>query len=336
MTLLGGVLFNLAVLLPSAVAQFDGSGFGGYTPPTPRCPAFTCPKGQKPLFKEGFKVWAYGCPDSGTNFIDSSSLRDFDINNPLKGLAKRNTSKCCVEKEICHRTCGMTSQLCFDSYQSCIKKVCKADQNCLFSAQISDMTLGSPADDDDDKAEDGKDQFDPAKAACKAYGRDQKRACGCVDAEDWRPGVEARLRDFYAAYNPEKLDETGQIKEQDLEAIWKQWEGKEPQLFLELTKKYKDSAVEIRQKPKPKPPAPKEEAAKIEDPLQKEQQQLKDKLQGASGKKREKLEAEILELTKKRVAKLRKEKDDAVAVEDFVKAKELKHQIKLLDPNDEL
>ena len=47
-----------------------------------------------------------------------------------------------------------------------------------------------------------------------------------------------RLKSFYQKFNPEKLDEKGEIK--DVEEVWKKWKGKEPSMFMALATKYKD------------------------------------------------------------------------------------------------
>lgn len=236
-------LLWLSALAPAAVGQFGGAGGGGgWTPPPPVCPSFTCPAKQRPVSKEGAKVWAYGCKESGVSFLNTAS---FNPNDPLSGLkSQNNVDKCCVEKEICIRTCGMTAVACHEHFQKCSKKICKADQNCNMMAQLADM-MSQPLEDEKLGADAG-----PDGRKCAVYNQAQREACECAPKDEWQGHVESRLTDFYKKYNPEKLDKSGKIK--DTKSIWKTWKGKEPEMFFELTKKYRKEAVEIRVKPKPK------------------------------------------------------------------------------------
>merc|ERR1719281_1787167 len=122
---------------------------------------------------------------------------------------------------------------------------------------MSGPTWGEEAEFDKPK---GKDH-DPQ---CKSYDRWQSDSCECVEQEKLEETNDKRLKTFYKLYNPEKLDDKGEIK--DLEEVKKKWKGKEAQMFLALTMKYKDKAIEIRQKPKPKPYSPpKDDASGSED-----------------------------------------------------------------------
>ena len=45
---------------------------------------------------------------------------------------------CCVEKDICKQTCGMSSTFCEEKYKKCSAKVCKNDQSCLMKASMAE------------------------------------------------------------------------------------------------------------------------------------------------------------------------------------------------------
>lgn len=228
-----------------AQSQFGG---GSYTPPAPICKPFKCPAGQKAVGKPETKVWSYGCKESGANIF---SMANLDPNNPLAGMQNQRTvNKCCLERDICKQTCGTTSKECHDAYQSCTKKICKGDQNCMLGAMMADIT--SDPSDTDYTSKDYK--YDPEAQKCKAYDRGQNDACQCVPKDDVKKANEEKLAQFYKKYNPEKLNKDGKIK--DVAEVWKKWKGKEPAMFVALSTKYKDKVVEMREKPKRPPPPP--------------------------------------------------------------------------------
>jgi len=263
----------LLVLLAPALcsAQFGGSD---YSPPAPVCKPFKCPAGMKAAGNFDNKLWSYGCKDSGVNFLSMG-----DLNNPLGGMNKgKNVDKCCVERDICKQTCGMTSVECHNNFQACSKKTCKGDQNCNLAAMMSD-TRSDPEDLEEPK-KDPKEPFDyekdRQKRDCRGYENAQKAACACVPNEDWQLTTDSNLKAFYRKYNPEKLDDSGEIK--DIEQVWKKWKGKEPHMFQALATKYKAKAVTIKEKPKPPPYKP-------PPPLSKEEQQKEDKRMAEQRKK---------------------------------------------------
>jgi len=236
--------------LRPAYAQFGGAG-GGYSPPAPICPAFTCPSGQKAVGKaEHIPVVSYGCKDSGMNVFNAGS---FDPNDPLGSMKQggKNLNKCCVERDICKQTCGMTSKECHDGFQKCQAKVCKGDQNCQLQGMIADMG-GDPYHNPDDLPADKR--YDPEMSKCRGYSEAQKNVCRCVAKDDKLSANEEKLKAFYGKHNPEKLDDMGDIK--DVDEVWKKWKGKEAQMFVALATKYKDKVVEIKEKPKPAPYEP--------------------------------------------------------------------------------
>merc|ERR1712066_272034 len=121
----------------------------------------------------------------------------------------------------------------------------------------------------------GKDPKEPydyekerQKRDCRMYDKGQNASCVCVPKEDWQLTTDANLKAFYRKFNPEKLDDSGEIK--DIEEVCKKWKGKEPQMFLALANKYRAKSVTIKEKPKPPPYKP-------PPPLSKEEQEKEDK-----------------------------------------------------------
>lgn len=318
-----------------------------FSQPPPICPAFTCKAKQKAVAKADAMVWAYGCKDSGMNFLNMAS---FDANDPLGGMkGQKNVDKCCVEKEICMRTCGMPSKTCYEKFQKCSKQICRGDSNCEMMAQFSDI-LSVPYDTDREK------KLSEHERRCLPYTEAQQEFCECVPKDEWQGAVEGRLKSFYKSFNPEKLTADGEIKE--IGSIWKQWKGKEPEMFMTLTTKYKDKAVQIRQKPKPKPytdpdtrgaassdtekgdaPEPRGAgvelgdeddggfAAKLRD-LEERKARAKD---AEDYDLAQELKDEAVSLKREEVQRLTSEKDAAIAAEDYLQAKKLKAQISKLE-----
>merc|ERR1719223_1012827 len=251
------VAFAAAAILPVAHGQYGGGpagGFLGYSPPAPICPSFTCSAGEKPAPKPDLQIISYGCKDSGMNVFSAGS---FDPNDPMGGLMNnkggKNLNKCCVERDICKQTCGMTSKECHDVFQKCSTKICKGDQNCQLQAMISDVS-GDPFDEEGvGGVGGGKDKkYDPEESNCRGYKNAQQSSCQCVPKAEVKDTNEAKLKAFYAKHNPEKLDDMGDIK--DVDEVWKKWKGKEPAMFMALATKYKEKAVTMKEKPKWKPP----------------------------------------------------------------------------------
>merc|ERR1712232_268960 len=304
------------------------------------------------------QLWSYGCKESGMSFLNAGS---FDPNDPLGGLKQQQfgVDKCCVERDICKQTCGMTSKACHDNFQKCSQKTCKGNQNCQLQAMMSEI-MSEPYDPDEYKDPDKK--YDPEESKCKGYKRSQEEACQCVVADSWQNTTEEKLKGFYGKYNPEKLDKNGDIK--DVAEVWKKWKGKEPDMFLALATKYKQKAVEIRIKPKPPPPPPykppsadgepedsteetsyvppspppREEAANA-DGADTEFDAKLSELQAKKLKAAEDEEYEVADATKQEIAALRKSeaarlrglKSKAIEGEDFREAKRLKARLAKVD-----
>lgn len=340
--------------LPFVNGQFGG---GGYTPPAPICPAFACDAGEVAVGKPENHLWSYGCKDGGgMNIMNAGS---FDPKNPYGNMKQQGApvDKCCIDRDICKQTCGMTSKQCHDNFQKCSTKVCKGDQNCQLQAMVAEM-MSEPIDDTD--AEPAK-KYDPEESKCKGYNRGQKEACMCVPKSDAKGAVETKLKSFYSQYKPDKLDSSGNIK--DLDDVWKKWTNKEADMFLALGTKYKKQAVEIRQKPKrpdssfggdkkydepafDKAPEKKSRsgAAATEEPTDEDDASADFNRQRAALKKRKEdakkeedydaageAKDELAKLTREEIERVAALKDAAVAEERYMDAKKLKSRLQKLE-----
>lgn len=139
--------------------------------------------------------------------------------------------KCCVERDVCMQTCGMRSKSCFKNFADCSARVCGSDTTCVSNAKVLGEATG------------GRDD----KELCTTYIQSQQGACDCVSKYVWKGELNKRLVDFYKKHQPEKLDISGRLR--DADRIWQKWEGNESSLFLALTMKYWDKAVDLREKP---------------------------------------------------------------------------------------
>lgn len=330
--------------MASVHGQFGGAG---YEPPAPTCKPFTCPSGQKAVGNPEHQLWTYGCKDSGMNMFNVAG--NFDPNDPLGSLRQgKNVDKCCVERDICKQTCGMTAKACHDAFQKCSKKICGGDQNCQLQAMMSEI-MSEPYEEE----EGAPKKFDPDAAKCRGYDKGQQQSCQCVPEDDFKSATEKNLVKFYGKFNPEKLDDMGEIK--DVDEVWKKWTKKESELFMALATKYKDKAVERREKPKRPPRNPDGAAAPKEIPTKKEADEpaepakpaeegdpeeaaFKAKRVELETKKREAKDAEdydaageakqaLKELVEGEKERLNKKKTAAISDEDYVEAKRIKAKL---------
>ncbi|CAK9074638.1 unnamed protein product [Durusdinium trenchii] len=153
---------------------------------------------------QGPKIWAFGC----------------DV---LEGNGTLH--RCCVEKEICMRTCGMPWKKCGKQFEKCAEKACDMDEGCIAVAEEADVLITG-----------GESHF----GVCKAHREALQLLCDCVSPKEAVTTAELRLTDFYSSYHPERLVE-GKVK--DIEEVWKKWQKREPELFFELARKYADQAT---------------------------------------------------------------------------------------------
>jgi hypothetical protein len=275
------------------------------------------------------------------------NMADFD---PVTGATKpkKNVDKCCVERDICKQTCGMTSQACHDIFQKCSQKICKEDQNCKLQAMMADMMIPS-----DDEEPGSTTKYDPKEAECKHYNKGQAEACTCVPEDQFRSATEDKLKSFYKKYNPEKLDKSGSIK--DSGELWKKWDKKEPDLIMALINKYKAKAVTRRAKPKrpeykPPPPNAKEEEAEAPAPppppskpvLDADDEAFETQLKGLVEKKKkaaadeeydlaDQAKEQISELKSQEAKRLKAVKAKAIDEEDYPEAKRVKQRLAKLE-----
>lgn len=256
------------------------------------------------------------------------------------------------------RTCGMDWGKCNDLFGKCATKGCAADEACLAGAEAAHVaTIGGGS----------------HMTVCKAFRDGQHELCECMPLKVARESANARLADFYAAHKPDRLDDYGQVRGAD--DVWKKWRGREPELFFELSRKYAAEAVEFRPRPgaagpAPLGPAPGAAAPRARSPAEEEaaarrqaeedehlrqraeeleqlqamqealaRREAEDEAQERELERRRQQEEEAAEALARRrwdVAQLRAEKADAVAREDYLRAKALKAQLAALDPGGEL
>lgn len=297
-----------AVRFPVLLALF-GRLASAYS--TVMCTTPVCPKDLRPVRRAGApKIWAYGCDVSQGN---------------------GTLNRCCIEKEICMRSCGMPWKKCKQHFERCAEKAFDMDEECATLAEEADVLVTG-----------GESHF----TVCKAYRDALRLLCDCVPVKEAKEGTEARLTAFYAEYRPERLDEEGKVK--DIKEVWKKWQNREPELFFELAKKYSADVVELRNRSEDElerltrsgSQGPKEASdAQLEAKLrvQAEAEQLRDEALRQRLSEEEALAEKELarqRAEQERAARrlsLERAKAAAVAAEDYLGAKDLQHQLERLN-----
>eukprot|EP00747_Dinoflagellata_sp_TGD_P067540 gnl/TRDRNA2_/TRDRNA2_155320_c0_seq1.p1 gnl/TRDRNA2_/TRDRNA2_155320_c0~~gnl/TRDRNA2_/TRDRNA2_155320_c0_seq1.p1 ORF type:complete len:272 (+),score=62.41 gnl/TRDRNA2_/TRDRNA2_155320_c0_seq1:46-861(+) len=233
------VVMRRAVLLLGAFASFSSRGRSQGINLAPNCRDFLCPAQQRPVVKLDHEPWSYGC----ANIAEKSGT---PVISPLSKEQSVGMDKCCVERDVCHSTCGMTAKECFDIWSLCIDKACKDDLGCKSVASTTELLTQDPELQAIRKEASRKGGgLNVEEQRCKGYLKRQSEACDCVPEEEWDEAVEAKLKVFFQEHNPSKLDKDGEVR--DIDEIRTKWHMQEPQLFLALAVKYKDKSVQIRQ-----------------------------------------------------------------------------------------
>lgn len=206
------------------------------------------------------------------------------------------------------RICGMDFNKCTNMFEKCATKTCADDLDCWAVADAVEVLIQG-----------GDHHF----GVCKAYRESLLGLCDCVPGKSAKDGANDRLVSFYQAFVPERLDEHGNVR--DVDAVWKKWKGREPELYFELTRKYSAQAVEMRAWPeedvakwKAKEEldrlAGEEQALarqKIEEERRLAEQRFQDEKEMARQQREEKLARQAAE--REEAARLRKEADEEKA-----------------------
>lgn len=201
------------------------------------CPQFSCPTGLRRVQRKDFRVYGYNwCVDTG-NHTEVNVLprhRDWDPDDIAK--ARVDLIPCCFQRDICLRICGIDLWKCHREYHACVDKLCNInDEN---DTPCQSVAHGSSF---------ASEITFPLKAGdlrCWNYTNAQKEACECVEESREGAAVKEATIDFYKQWNPKKLTKNG--KELKEKKLLKEWKGKRPEMFLNLWKTYKSTAVEVR------------------------------------------------------------------------------------------
>eukprot|EP00930_Biecheleria_cincta_P011382 TRINITY_DN114157_c0_g1_i1.p1 TRINITY_DN114157_c0_g1~~TRINITY_DN114157_c0_g1_i1.p1 ORF type:complete len:268 (-),score=77.01 TRINITY_DN114157_c0_g1_i1:130-861(-) len=225
---------------------------------------------------------------------------------------------------------------CAKTFVKCSEKACGMDDDCMELAEAADVLVTG-----------GESHM----SVCKAYRDTQSELCECIPSRQVRDGANQRLAVFYKAYRPDRLDEHGGVK--NIDQVWKKWQGREPELYFELTRKYMLEAVDLRNRSsqelyaalhrdrvdaaatweartQEEGAAPSENDAasaadRAAEVVEKElERRLAEERQLAEEELARRQAEEELARKHKEIAQLRAEKEAAVAAEDFLRAKALK------------
>eukprot|EP00434_Breviolum_minutum_P011819 symbB.v1.2.010429.t2/scaffold655.1/size176010/16 len=274
-----------------------------------QCTAPVCPKDRRPVRKlDGPKIWAFGCDVPEGN-----------------GTLHR----CCVEKEICMRTCGMPWKKCGRQFEKCSEKACDMDEDCIAVAEGADLLITG-----------GTSHFTVPWRSFLAQG--SQTSTPSMLRRGWWMGKSRTLRrseELHLVFEANPFHATIHClvslrnTTMSLQEVWKKWHNREAELFYELARKYKTEAVEMRVHSEV-------DLDRLRDINKHESQQTQAKLEPEASEAdlqeerlRQRLaEEEALaekEIAQRRaqVAELESAKASAVAAEDFLRAKEMKRQL---------
>jgi len=190
------------------------------------CKPRTCPVGKVLMKKIDYQHSAKGCPKMKHDLL-SGLMGGGGGGQPMP-------SKACIEHEICYQTCGKTSQECDTHWNDAQKDHCGENgQMC----RLQVMLAGNLRVPEENISE------------CDVYDKGQFEGCTCVKEEDREEHMLKAVKAFYKQskkLTKEKLDENGEIPEEQREEIKKKWKGKESELFLRLAMKYWKNTSVIR------------------------------------------------------------------------------------------
>lgn len=125
--------------------------------------------------------------------------------------------RCCNAHDICFSVCGTTHKLCEDQFEQCMKKVCKKPES------------GSK--------KDCKAQAKSFSSLTRTMGvgfhkASQEETCNCLPSEELSTRYQGYLESFYLQFNETAADP------ELVKAELNEWQGKEPELFVELVHHY--------------------------------------------------------------------------------------------------
>lgn len=172
--------------------------------------------------------WSYGCHGEP---LEPDAHAQWALRQDNKALLQT----CCIDRDVCFQSCGIAAEKCASDFIECVQKDCPSQTlRPIESAYCYDEAVAFSVDDLEGKAD------------CKVFHEAQQDSCECVPLEDWERSIERSLVGFYKTHQPDKLDESGEIRNSS--SIWEKWRGNEPQLFYALARKYRRKAVQIRKK----------------------------------------------------------------------------------------
>lgn len=205
-------------------------------PNMPDCKVFECKAGQRPIQKQesSFKAFALDfCINDGTAYgADSPYAKRAHFTQPL--------AQCCLEKNVCFASCGISYNTCYKRFWKCAEQQCDmstADLPVQSESPVEKAACIAIATFNDanhvwvDRNNVSNNLWTSEDRTCKRFLRVQKLACDCVDVADSATAWKSRVEGFLSTHVPEKLNKKGEIKDKKL---WPKWKGRRPEMMLEL------------------------------------------------------------------------------------------------------
>jgi hypothetical protein len=178
------------------------------------CPNFRCSSGMTPVPKS-VKFTSTGCSSLG----GSAMMMNM---GQAASAANEPYATCCDQWHACYQVCGATKKTCDETFKSCSKEKCGADEECQKQANLAGLMIGF--------------------AGCQKFDQQQLTACECVAKDKASEKREAIIRRFYKKYAPDKVENAADLAAKADSA------GKLAKLFRKLITKY-PVAIELIEDP---------------------------------------------------------------------------------------
>lgn len=148
----------------------------------PTCRAQKCDDPKQVLVQDfDHIVWSYGC----------------DINAMMPAGFKHkedqpHVNHCCIQRDVCHQTCGKTLKECHDEWKQCTVDACGDHQDCKMMADM--FTMDMPRDESMMNMFNSNKTHDEMR--CMNYEKHQKSACKCISKHE----AELSMEEVYHRY----------------------------------------------------------------------------------------------------------------------------------------
>mmetsp|Transcript_105486 Transcript_105486/g.191830 ORF Transcript_105486/g.191830 Transcript_105486/m.191830 type:complete len:340 (-) Transcript_105486:94-1113(-) len=202
-----------------------------------KCKEFTCPAGLRRVQRRDFRVYAHNWCVDISNWTEWRHP-EWDPDEIWKW--RQQLVPCCFERDICIHMCGMSLWHCHREYHICMERVCKWDEDVNKMPHPECTAVGHT----NSFHSDITFSVEKGDLRCRNFTNAQAEACECVEERREGDAVKSAMVDFYKQWNPDKL--TKNKKDLKEKHLLREWKGKRADMFHNLWKTYRRTAVEVR------------------------------------------------------------------------------------------